>query len=100
IVDRYGPAPHPALAIQTLSWAMAARQPELLELLDELLQTDPNYGRPEVVVERNEARVREREGLTMSSGLLRGDTPQVEATINGLRFGLDLLEGQKTGGFL
>src|SRR6185312_1034670 len=56
IVDRYGDT----LAFQTLTWAMAARQPMLLELLDELLQ-------PSVVVERNDVKVRELEGLKQSS---------------------------------
>jgi 23S rRNA (cytosine1962-C5)-methyltransferase len=92
IVDRYGAA----LAFQTSTWAMAARQAELLEDLDQLLAP----AAPTVVVERNEAAVRTREGLERRSGLLRGASATVEAVINGLRFELDLLAGQKTGGFL
>ncbi|MGH9474764.1 MAG: class I SAM-dependent rRNA methyltransferase [Terriglobales bacterium] len=89
IVDRYGEA----LVVQTLSWAMAARQPELLQDLDALLH-------PAVIVERNDPRVRLQEGLPQHTGLLRGASAAVEVNINGLRFGMDLLEGQKTGGFL
>ncbi|MGH9488793.1 MAG: class I SAM-dependent rRNA methyltransferase [Terriglobales bacterium] len=89
IVDRYGEA----VVIQTLSWAMAARQAELVEEVQALL-------RPEVMVERNEARVRQQEGLELRSGLLTGDRGRVEASIHGLRWEVDLLGGQKTGGFL
>ena len=89
IVDRYGSA----LAVQTLTWAMAARQPLLLELLQELLE-------PAVIVERNDVAVRRREGLAMERRLLQGASPEVEVAINGLRFHFDLLEGQKTGSFL
>jgi 23S rRNA (cytosine1962-C5)-methyltransferase len=89
IVDQYGSA----LAVQTLSWAMAARQQELVADVEELL-------RPEVIVERNDTKVREREGLERRAGLLRGASARVEVTINGLKWGLDLLGGQKTGSFL
>ncbi|MGH9415112.1 MAG: class I SAM-dependent rRNA methyltransferase [Terriglobales bacterium] len=89
IVDRYGPA----LVIQTLTWAMAQRQTELIALLDELLA-------PAALVERNDVRVRQKEGLELRAGLLRGANGEVDATINGLRFHFDLLAGQKTGGFL
>lgn len=92
IVDRYAHG----LVVQTLTWAMAARQTELLGWLDELLGEE----RPSLVVERNDTRIREREGLALGSGLLRGVDPHVRARINGLQFGLDLLAGQKTGGFL
>jgi 23S rRNA (cytosine1962-C5)-methyltransferase len=89
IVDRYGAA----LSLQTSTWAMAARQAELLEDLEQLLA-------PAVIVERNEAAVRAREGLERRSGLLRGPSATVEVVINSLRLELDLLAGQKTGGFL
>ncbi|MGH9393125.1 MAG: class I SAM-dependent rRNA methyltransferase, partial [Terriglobales bacterium] len=89
IVDRYGDA----LAVQTLTWAMAARQEEVLELLDELLH-------PATVVERNDVRVRQREGLELRAALLRGAAATVSCRIHGLDFELDLLAGQKTGGFL
>ncbi len=89
IVDRYAEA----LVIQTLSWAMAARQAALVENLLALLQ-------PAVIVERNDVRVRQQEGLELRTGILHGDGARVEASIHGLRFELDLLGGQKTGGFL
>jgi len=93
IVDQYGRAPGGAIVVQTLSWAMAARQAELIEDLEMLLQ-------PAVIAERNDTKVREREGLEQRSGLLRGSSPEVESVINGLKWRIDLLAGQKTGGFL
>lgn len=93
IVDVYGDLPGGALSFQTLTAAMAARQDLLLEDLCSLLQ-------PSVIVERNEAKFRTREGLSLSQKLLRGAGAQVEIEISGLKFGFDLLAGQKTGGFL
>ncbi|HXR97320.1 MAG TPA: class I SAM-dependent rRNA methyltransferase [Terriglobales bacterium] len=89
IVDRYGDA----LVLQTLTAAMDARQTAIVAALEAELM-------PRVMVERNEAKVRLAEGLELRSGLLRGRKSQVECSINGLKFGVDLLEGQKTGGFL
>lgn len=89
VVDHY----RDALSIQILTFAMEARRDLILRLLDEEL-------RPAVVVERNDSRVRLLEGLEMRSGLLKGDNSQVEITLNGLRLTMDLLAGQKTGGFL
>lgn len=89
IVDRYGEA----LVIQTLTAAMAARQAEMIADLESLLT-------PTIVVERNDVRVRQQEGLELRAGLLRGSSAQVEVRIHDLRLGVDLLGGQKTGGFL
>ncbi|MGH9519804.1 MAG: class I SAM-dependent rRNA methyltransferase, partial [Terriglobales bacterium] len=93
IVDVYGDRPGGALAFQTLTAAMAARQDALLEDLRSLLQ-------PAVIVERNEAKIRTREGLSLNHELLQGASALVETEINGLKLGFDLLAGQKTGGFL
>ncbi|HXE31912.1 MAG TPA: class I SAM-dependent rRNA methyltransferase [Terriglobales bacterium] len=89
IVDRYGAA----LSLQALTWGMAARQDAIVALLERLLT-------PQVIVERNDVKVREREGLPLRSGMLRGESARAEVAIHGLRFALDLLEGQKTGAFL
>lgn len=89
IVDRYGEA----LAVQTLTWAMAARQREIVAALEARLQ-------PSALVERNDVKVRQREGLELRAGLLRGETAVASFRVNGLSFELDLLAGQKTGGFL
>ncbi len=51
--------------------------------------------------ERNDVPVRELEGLEQKTGLLRGEVPdKVEMTENGIRFLVDVKNGQKTGFFL
>jgi 23S rRNA (cytosine1962-C5)-methyltransferase len=91
VVDRYGDA----LVIQTLTQGMDALKAMWVELLSERLT-------PRGIVERNDVRVRQLEGLPLQRGLLTGDLPTggQEITENGLRFLVDLLEGQKTGAFL
>lgn len=89
VVDRY----RDAISVQFLTWSMDARRDLLLRLLEEEL-------RPQVMVERNDSRVRLLEGLELRAGLLKGESSQVEVSLNGLHLAMDLLAGQKTGGFL
>lgn len=90
IVDRYGPD----LVLQTLSQGAEHLKPLFVELLQELLQ-------PRAIVQRNDSRVRELEGLRLEKGVLAGEYPgPTEVAANGFRFRIDLLEGQKTGAFL
>ncbi|HML47990.1 MAG TPA: class I SAM-dependent rRNA methyltransferase, partial [Clostridia bacterium] len=57
--------------------------------------------RPKAVLWRNDSPVRELEGLSQQTGLLRGEVPdQVEFMENGIRFLVDVKQGQKTGYFL
>ncbi|HKP10778.1 MAG TPA: class I SAM-dependent rRNA methyltransferase [Blastocatellia bacterium] len=90
IIDRFADC----FVVQTLSQGMEALKPLWLELLIE------RYG-PRAVIERNEAKVRDLEGLPRAAGVLYGEDPG-EFTIqeSGVRFGVNLLEGQKTGAFL
>ena len=56
---------------------------------------------PKGIWERNDVPVRKLEGLEMSTGLLYGEVPDlVEISENGVRFFVDVKEGQKTGFFL
>ncbi|HEX8096472.1 MAG TPA: class I SAM-dependent methyltransferase, partial [Pyrinomonadaceae bacterium] len=56
---------------------------------------------PRAVVERNDVRVRELEGLEMRTGVLYGEVPaEVEIIQDGVRFLVAPLGGQKTGSFL
>ncbi|HNW86759.1 MAG TPA: class I SAM-dependent rRNA methyltransferase [Candidatus Limiplasma sp.] len=56
---------------------------------------------PRGVYERNDVPVRTLEGLSMQTGLLYGAVPdRVEMIENGVRFWVDVKEGQKTGFFL
>jgi 23S rRNA (cytosine1962-C5)-methyltransferase len=60
--------------------------------------------RPRLIVERNDAKVRQLEGLPMINSTLYPAQPTADGdliiTENGIRFRIDLLEGQKTGAFL
>ena len=56
---------------------------------------------PRGIYERNDIPVRELEGLPQTKGFLRGNfDTDVEMTENGVRFIVDVAEGQKTGYFL
>jgi len=53
------------------------------------------------VVERNDVRVRELEGLPQTKGIVWGEVPAgLELREGDVRMGLDVLGGQKTGAFL
>lgn len=82
------------LVLQTLSQGMEALKEMLVELLVE-------EQRPRAIVERNDVRVRELEGLELLTGLLYGDVPdELEIVQDGVRFLVSPLGGQKTGSFL
>ncbi len=87
-VDRYGEW----LLVQWTSRALAMRQELFLELLTERL-------RPRGVWLRTERGIGESEGLSAADGLLRGEPPPRPLFLveNGLRIGVDVLEGHKTG---
>jgi 23S rRNA (cytosine1962-C5)-methyltransferase len=90
VVDRY----ERWLVVQTLSQASDALKPQLVALLLELVG-------PEGILERNDPRVRQLEGLEQKVGLLHGQVPDlVEVAEDGLRVQADLWRGQKTGLFL
>jgi 23S rRNA (cytosine1962-C5)-methyltransferase len=90
VVDRYGDA----AVMQTLIPATDRRK----EVLADLLQGALGVG---AIVERNDVRVRELEGLAQVKGMLRGQDPgPVEHREGAARMWLDLLGGQKTGAFL
>lgn len=104
---KFGP-PRSWLTMQCLSYGMDQRKDELVHALDELLSVPLNPdsdfvpGVPDGIIERNEARVRELEGLPLQSGLLRGNYPEEGILFfeNSLPFSADLMGGQKTGHFL
>jgi 23S rRNA (cytosine1962-C5)-methyltransferase len=90
IVDRYSDV----LVLQTLSQGTDAVKSMLVEILVEEFN-------PRAIVERNDARVRELEGLPLSSGTIYGNAPdELETLQHGLRFLVAPLGGQKTGSFL
>lgn len=90
VVDRYGDA----AVLQTLVPATDRRKALLADLLASALGLRS-------VVERNDVRVRELEGLQQTKGVLRGEAPgPIEYREGEVRMRLDLLAGQKTGAFL
>lgn len=93
IVDRYGDC----LVLQTLTRGMDALKAMWVELLVEEFK-------PRLIVERNDAKVRQLEGLPMVNSVLYSkdgsDAAEFTITENGIKFQVDLLEGQKTGAFL
>ena len=117
IIDRYGDC----FALQTLTRGMDKLKSMWTELLVEEFH-------PSLIVERNDAKVRQLEGLPMINGLLYSAAGQsvslpmtsqgadqeslgkltvcptsgaeIVITENGIKFRIDLLEGQKTGAFL
>ncbi|MBL8206586.1 MAG: class I SAM-dependent rRNA methyltransferase [Blastocatellia bacterium] len=94
IVDRYGDA----FSIQTLSRGMDTLKDLWVELLIELFD-------PRLIVERNDVKVRQLEGLPLKSGVLyqkptANTATEFQITENGLKYWVDLIGGQKTGAFL
>ena len=90
VVDRYGEY----LSIQILSAGMEVRRDLVLEALRRVYA-------PRGVIARNDVAVRSLEGLEQKVEVLAGEVPElVEMEENGLRFLINLREGQKTGGFL
>ena len=90
IVDSFGDV----LVLQCLALGMEPFKGMIVDaLVDEL--------HPAGVYERNDVPVRTLEGLPMTTGLLYGEVPdRVEMMENGIRFLVDVKEGQKTGFFL
>jgi 23S rRNA (cytosine1962-C5)-methyltransferase len=91
IVDRYAQW----LAVQITARATAARLDLITRLLVERMQ-------PAGIFLRTEKGVAKAEGIDLRDGLHWGQAPEgpVFITENGLRYGVDLAEGQKTGYYL
>jgi 23S rRNA (cytosine1962-C5)-methyltransferase len=82
------------LSVQFLSLGVDARKAEVLRALERVFPSDG-------IAERSDAPVRALEGLTPVAGTLSGKIPgRLLIEENGLRFGVDILGGQKTGWFL
>ena len=91
VVDRYADW----LAVQFTSLGLANRRDMLAELLEELLG-------PRGIYLRTEKGIGKLEGVELHDGPLRGEPPPRDLTIeeNGMRFLVNLAEGQKTGYYL
>ena len=90
IADAFGEV----IVIQCLALGMERFKKDVVEALIEELH-------PKGIWERNDVPVRKLEGLEMQTGLLYGEVPdRVMMNENGIRFLVDVKEGQKTGFFL
>jgi 23S rRNA (cytosine1962-C5)-methyltransferase len=90
IVDVYDDV----LVLQTLSQGSEASK----ELITGLLVEEFH---PRAIVERNDVRVRQLEGLELRTSILYGSVPEeLEIIQHGIRFLVHPLGGQKTGSFL
>ena len=90
IVDKYGDY----LSIQFLCLGMDKIKNMILSILIELLN-------PKGIYERSDVPVRLKEGLEEIKGPLYGEfNPRIEVVENGIKFIVDLENGQKTGYFL
>ena len=99
-VDRFGPI----LSVQILSYGMEKRKELLARLLVETLQADGQV--IEGVFLRNDVALREKEGLSEGKGwlevpgLVHPEKAGTVITENGVRYHVDVENGQKTGFFL
>ncbi len=90
IIDKF----NDYLVIQTLALGIDLWKPAIVEALVKIFN-------PKGIYERNDVPVRELEGLQQVKGPLYGDfDPKIEITENGLKFLVDIENGQKTGYFL
>lgn len=94
-VDKYGDV----LVVESLALGTEKIKPYVLKALTEILAEDGITVRG--IFERSDAKVREKEGLPRVKGFLSApfDT-NVPITENGIRYIVDVREGQKTGFFL
>ncbi|MDF9412749.1 class I SAM-dependent rRNA methyltransferase [Brevibacillus laterosporus] len=89
IVDRY----NDVLVMQVLSMGMDIRLDMIKMALIEVFE-------PVGIYLRNDVPVRELEGLEQGKGVLYGECPaEIEIEENGLKYVVDIVEGQKTGFF-
>ncbi len=99
-VDRY----EDILSTEVLSYGTEQVKDIIYRALVEELAKDGITVRG--IFERNEAALREKEGLPLEKGWYQGDfvgthsSPRVEITENGIKYTVDVENGQKTGFFL
>ncbi|HIU88599.1 MAG TPA: class I SAM-dependent rRNA methyltransferase [Candidatus Avilachnospira avistercoris] len=95
VIDKFSDV----LVVESLALGIDKMKPEIIETLKRVLLEDGIRIRG--VYERSEAKVRLKEGMEPKKGFI-GDSfdTEVEIVENGLRFMVDVADGQKTGYFL
>lgn len=95
IVDKY----EDVLVVQCLALGMMQFKEEIVDILKELMLTDGFRVRG--VFERSDAKERKKEGLPLHKGFIgEAFDPHVGIVENGVRYMVDVENGQKTGFFL
>ncbi len=90
IVDKFSDY----LVLQTLALGIDLYKRQITEILEDIIK-------PAGIYERNDVPVRELEGLEQTKGFLTDEfNTKVEMVENGIRFIVDIENGQKTGFFL
>ena len=95
VIDKF----EDVLVVESLALGIDRLKPELLRILTDLLAQDGIQVRG--IYERSDAKVREQEGMERFKGFI-GESfdPVVHITENGVKYLVDVAEGQKTGFFL
>ncbi len=95
VIDKF----EDVLVVESLALGIDRLKPELLEILKELLAQDGVMIRG--VYERSDAKVREQEGMERFKGFIGSPfDPVVQIVENGVKYLVDVADGQKTGFFL
>ena len=90
VVDKFSDV----LVVQSLALGIDRLKDQIVELLKEVLAVDGVY-------ERSDAKVRRREGMELYKGFIgEAFDTNVEIEENGVRYMVDVKDGQKTGFFL
>lgn len=95
VVDKFSDV----LVVQSLALGIDRFKEQIVELLKEVLEEDHIEIRG--VYERSDAKVRLQEGMDLYKGFIGPEFPTiVEIEENGVRYQVDIKDGQKTGFFL
>jgi 23S rRNA (cytosine1962-C5)-methyltransferase len=90
IIDKFADC----FVLQTLALGIDRMKSDIVDIIKEIAS-------PRCIYERNDVQLREKEGLSQQKGILYGSEPGiVEIEENGIKFLVDIENGQKTGYFL
>mgnify|MGYP003584256427 CR=1 FL=1 len=68
---------------------------------DDIIKALKEVVKPKAIYDRSDVETRVKEGIEMTSGSVMGEIPElIVMEDNGLKFGIDIVNGQKTGFFL
>ena len=95
VVDKFSDV----LVVQSLALGIDRLKLQILELLKKVLEEDGIAVRG--IYERSDAKVRRQEGMELYKGFIGPEFPTlVEIEENGVKYQVDIKDGQKTGFFL